>query len=133
MATLKDSTESLSTTLQGRHSAQGRIQDLKLGGVHLKKIARSRGRGEKFWGISCEKSRFYAKKIIFFPILGGRAPGAPPPPWIRPRNRIGGGNRSTKRKPPTCPKSLTNFITLYCIGYSRHEWIRTHNFCGDKH
>ena len=60
-----------------------------------------------FWGISCEKSRFYAKKIIFFPIaeggtkifgvfrvknhdftpknhiffpiLGGRAPGAPPP------------------------------------------------------
>ena len=33
-----------------------------------------------FWGISCEKSRFYAKKIIFFPILGGRSPGAPPPP-----------------------------------------------------
>jgi hypothetical protein len=23
------------------------------------------------------------QKIIFFPILGGRAPGAPPP-WIRP-------------------------------------------------
>ena len=23
-----------------------------------------------FWGISCEKSRIYAKKIIFFPILG---------------------------------------------------------------
>jgi hypothetical protein len=22
-------------------------------------------------GISCKKSRFYAKKIIFFPILGG--------------------------------------------------------------
>ena len=33
---------------------------------------------ENCWGISCEKSRFYAKKIIFFPILGG-APGAPPP------------------------------------------------------
>jgi hypothetical protein len=28
---------------------------------------------------NCEKSRFYAKKIIFLPILGGRAPGAPPP------------------------------------------------------
>ena len=37
-----------------------------------------RREARKFWGISCEKSRFYAKKIIFFPILGGRAPGAPP-------------------------------------------------------
>jgi hypothetical protein len=26
-------------------------------------------------------------------------------------NYIGGGNRSTWRKPPTCHKSLTNFIT----------------------
>ena len=40
------------------------------------------GGARNFWGISCEKSRFYAKKIIFFPILGGGggAPGAPPPP-----------------------------------------------------
>ena len=37
------------------------------------------GGRENFWGISCEKSRFYAKKIIFFQILGGGAPGAPPP------------------------------------------------------
>jgi hypothetical protein len=29
----------------------------------LKKNAPSGGRREKFWGISCEKSRFYAKKI----------------------------------------------------------------------
>ena len=57
---------------------QGRIQDFKLGGrAHLKKL-RSGGRRENSWGISCEKSRFYAKKIIFFPILGGRGPGAPP-------------------------------------------------------
>ena len=28
----------------------------------LKKIAPSGGRHEHFWGISCEKSRFYAKK-----------------------------------------------------------------------
>ena len=85
---------------------QGRIQDFKLGGAHLKKLRRAEeganilgvlrvknhyfppknhsfynygGRREKFWGISCEKSRFYDKKTYFFPILEGRAPGAPPP------------------------------------------------------
>ena len=68
----------------------------------VKKIAPSGGRREIFWGISCEKSRFYAKKlycfqlrrearkflgyfvweitilrhkIIFFPILGGGGGG----------------------------------------------------------
>jgi hypothetical protein len=40
-------------------------------GGALKKIAPSEGRRENFWGISCEKSRFYAKKSYFFPILGG--------------------------------------------------------------
>ena len=35
------------------------------GGSALKKIAPSGGRREHFWGISCEKSRFYAKKIMF--------------------------------------------------------------------
>ena len=68
-------------------------------GGALKKIASSGGRREKCWGISYEKSRFYAKKsyyfqlrrearkflgyfvwkIIFFPILGGvRSPLDPP-------------------------------------------------------
>ena len=37
------------------------------------------GRRENFWGISCEKSRFYAKKIIFFLILGGARAGCAPP------------------------------------------------------
>jgi hypothetical protein len=33
------------------------------------------GGARNFWGISCEKSRFYAKKkIIFLPILGGQPP-----------------------------------------------------------
>ena len=32
----------------------------------LKKNAPSGGRHENFWGISCEKSWFYAKTIIFF-------------------------------------------------------------------
>ena len=36
------------------------------GGAYLKKIAPSEGRRENFWGISCEKSRFYAKKSYFF-------------------------------------------------------------------
>ena len=34
------------------------------------------GGRENFWGISCEKSRFYAKKIIYGG--GGCVPGAPP-------------------------------------------------------
>ena len=36
------------------------------GGGALKKIAPSGGRHENCWGISCEKSRFYAKKSYFF-------------------------------------------------------------------
>jgi hypothetical protein len=35
-------------------------------GGALKKIAPSGGRREKFWGISYEKSRFYANKSYFF-------------------------------------------------------------------
>ena len=50
----------------------------------LKKIAPSGGRREHFGCISCEKSRFYAKKPIFFPILGGRAPVRPLPPASAP-------------------------------------------------
>ena len=53
------------------------------GGGALNKIALSGGRHEDVQGISCEKSRFYAKKSHFFQFQGGRAPGAPPP-WIRP-------------------------------------------------
>ena len=38
------------------------------------------GRRKHFWGISCEKSRFYAKKLYFFPILGGWSRRVRPPP-----------------------------------------------------
>ena len=31
---------------------------------------------------------------------------------------IDGGNRSTRRKPPTCSKSLANFTTYCCIEYT---------------
>ena len=46
-------------------------------GGGLKKVAPSGERREQFGGISCEKSRFYANKSYFFPILAGaRAPGS---------------------------------------------------------
>jgi hypothetical protein len=50
------------------NSQQGRIQNFKLGGGGgaVKKIAPIGGRREHFWGISCEKSRFYATKSYFF-------------------------------------------------------------------
>ena len=76
------------------HTIQGRIQDFKLGGgAHLKKLHRAEGganifgvfrvknhdftpknhifsncggRRENVWGISCEKSRFYANLFYFF-------------------------------------------------------------------
>jgi hypothetical protein len=41
---------------------------------------------------------------------------------------IGGGNRRTQRKPPTCRRSLTNFITQFCTprperdSNSQHQW-----------
>ena len=35
-------------------------------GAHLKKLRRAEGGAKIFWGISCEKSRFYAKKSYFF-------------------------------------------------------------------
>ena len=81
-------------------TSQGRIQDFRLGGGALKKIAPSGGRHENIWGISCEKSRFYAKKIIFFPIAEGgakifgvfrvknHAPTTPPPPESAPASDI---------------------------------------------
>ena len=40
-------------------------------GGALKKIAPGRGRRENCWGISCEKSRFYAKKSYFSNFRGG--------------------------------------------------------------
>ena len=48
-----------------------------MGGA-FKMIAPSRARREIFLGISCEKSRFYAKKSYFFPILGRVRPLDPP-------------------------------------------------------
>ena len=60
------------TQLQKICTLQGRIQDFKLGGGALKKIAPSGGRRENCWGIPCEKSRFYATKSYFSNFRGGR-------------------------------------------------------------
>ena len=106
---------------------QGRIQDFKLGGAHLKKLRRAeggaknfgvlrvknhdftpkksyfsnfRGGARNFWGISCEKSRFYAKKMIFFPILGGARAGCAPPPESAP----GQCNTTTTQSRPQRPR-----------------------------
>jgi hypothetical protein len=58
----------------------GQFQDFQLGGGTLKKVAPRGGKRNFFGGISCGKSKFYAKRIIFFPILGrgGCAPLDPP-------------------------------------------------------
>jgi hypothetical protein len=54
-------------------------------GGALKKLRRAEGGAKFFLGISCEKSRFYAKKIIFFPIAeGGARRVRPTPPGSAP-------------------------------------------------
>ena len=62
---------------------QGRMQDFKLEGAHLKKLRRAEG-GAKIVGVFRVKNHdFTPKKIIFFQILGEARAGCAPP-WIRP-------------------------------------------------
>ena len=95
----------LPSFLQSIRPSQGWIQDFKLGGAYLKKLLRAEegtkifgvfrvknhyftpkknifsncgGRREHFWGISCEKSRFYAKKSYFLHFRGGGRALDPP-------------------------------------------------------
>ena len=58
---------------------QGRIQDFKLGGAHLKKLRRAEG-GAKFVGVFRVKNHDFTPKNHMFSNFkgGGRAPGAPP-------------------------------------------------------
>ena len=46
-------------------SLSGADPGFQVRGDVLKKIAPSGGRREHFWGISCENSRFYAKKADY--------------------------------------------------------------------
>jgi hypothetical protein len=58
----------LSHTTQGKcvYTCAGADAGFQVRGGGLKKIAPSGGRLEKFRGISCQKSRFYAKRSYFF-------------------------------------------------------------------
>ena len=47
------------------YTCTGADPGFQVRGGARKKIAPSGGRREHFWGISCEKSRFYAKKSYF--------------------------------------------------------------------
>ena len=53
------------------NTSAGADPGFQVRGGALKKIAPSRGKRENFWGISCEKSRFYAKKSHFSNFKGG--------------------------------------------------------------
>jgi hypothetical protein len=62
------------------NNVQGRIHDFKLRGDALKKLGRAEV-GAKICGVFRVKYHdFTPKNHKFFPILGGRTPGAPPPP-----------------------------------------------------
>ena len=50
--------------------SQGRIQDFKLGGAHLKKLRRAEG-GAKIFGVFRVKNHDFMPKNRIFPILGG--------------------------------------------------------------
>ena len=73
--------------LKKRVQNQGRIQDLKLGGAHLKKLRRGEG-GANFLGVFRVKNHDFTQKNHIFSNLrgggGGARTGCAPPPWIRP-------------------------------------------------
>ena len=62
---------------------QGRIQDFKLGGAHLKKLRRAEG-GANIFVVFRVKITILRQKIIFFPILGGARRLRPPLPMDPP-------------------------------------------------
>ena len=60
------------------HFIAGVDPGFQVRGGALKKIAPSGGRRENFWGISCEKSRFYHRRFLLPPFLY-----YPPPPFFK--------------------------------------------------
>ena len=78
-----------------------------------------------------QKIVFYTKNLIFIMMVRVMVFNATYFRYFMAVSFIGGGNRSTLRKPPTCHKSLTDFITQCCIVYL--GGIGTHNVSGDRH
>ena len=62
---------------QNTGQVQGRIQDFKLGGAHLKKLHRAEG-GANIFGVFCVKNYDLTQTIFFFSNFRGDAPVAPP-------------------------------------------------------
>ena len=54
-------------------TVQGRIQDFKLGGTHLKKLRRAEGGAKNFGVFRVKNHDFTPKKIRFFPNAEGSA------------------------------------------------------------
>jgi hypothetical protein len=71
------------TTIYVISAYQGRIQDFKLGGAHLKKLRRAEG-GEKIFGVFRVKNHdFTQKNHIFSNFRGGARAGCAPPMLYR--------------------------------------------------
>ena len=65
--------------MKGLKIPQGRIQDFKLGGAHLKKLRRAEG-GAKMFGVFRVKNHDFTPKNLIFSNFRGGAPGVPPTP-----------------------------------------------------
>ena len=63
---------------------QGRIQDFKLGGAHLKKLRRAEGGAKIFEVFRMKNHDFTPKNHIFSNFRGGGARAGCAPRWIRP-------------------------------------------------
>jgi hypothetical protein len=59
--------------LSNMTTLQGRIQDFKLGGAHLKKSRRAEGGAKNFGVFHVKNHDLTTKKIVFFPIAEGGA------------------------------------------------------------
>ena len=67
----------------GQHPFQGRIEDFKLGGAHLKKMRRADG-GAKIVGVFRVKNHDFTQKNHIFSNFRGGARRVRAPSWIRP-------------------------------------------------